>query len=47
MVSRSFAEGSQRLGRLAEVAVSAKQGERLTRRIGAERVAERDAPVAA
>src|SRR5438270_9127689 len=46
-VSRSFAEGSELLGRLADLAVSAKQVERLTRRIGAERVAERDADVAA
>ena len=46
-VSRSFAEGSELLGRLADLAVSAKQVERLTRRIGGERVAERDAQVAA
>jgi hypothetical protein len=46
-VSRSFAEGSELLERLADLAVSAKQVERLTRRIGAERVAERDAAVAA
>jgi hypothetical protein len=46
-VSRSFAEGSELLARLAEVAVSAKQVERVARRIGAERVAERDAAVAA
>jgi hypothetical protein len=46
-VSRSFAEGSELLGRLAELPVSAKRVERLTRRIGAERVAERDADVAA
>jgi hypothetical protein len=46
-VSRSFAEGSELLGRLANLPVSAKQVERLTRRIGAERVAERDAAVAA
>jgi hypothetical protein len=46
-VSRSFAEGSQLLERLAEVSVSAKQVERVTRRVGAERVAERDAVVAA
>jgi hypothetical protein len=46
-VSRSFAEGSQLLEQLAGLAVSAKQVERLTRRIGAERVAERDAEVAA
>jgi hypothetical protein len=46
-VSRSFAEGSELLGRLADLAVSAKQVERVARRIGAERVAERDAEVAA
>jgi len=46
-VSRSFTEGSELLERLADVAVSAKQVERVTRRIGAERVAERDQEVAA
>jgi hypothetical protein len=46
-VSRSFAEGSELLQRLADVAVSAKQVERVARRIGTERVAERDAQVAA
>jgi hypothetical protein len=46
-VSRSFAEGSELLERLADVPVSAKQVERVTRRIGHERVAERDAEVAA
>lgn len=46
-VSRSFAEGSELLERLAEVSVSAKQVERVARRIGSERVAERDAEVAA
>jgi len=46
-VSRSFAEGSELLERLADRAVSAKQVERVTRRIGTERVAERDAEVAA
>jgi hypothetical protein len=46
-VSRSFAEGSDLLGRLADLSVSAKQVERVARRIGAERVAERDAAVAA
>jgi hypothetical protein len=46
-VSRSFAEGSELLQRLADLPVSAKQVERVTRRIGAERVAERDAAVAA
>jgi len=46
-VSRSFAEGSELLQQLADLPVSAKQVERVTRRIGAERVAERDAQVAA
>jgi hypothetical protein len=46
-VSRSFTEGSQLLGQLADLSISAKQVERLTRRIGQERVAERDAEVAA
>lgn len=46
-VSRSFAEGSELLGRRADLAVSAKQVERVTRRVGQERVAERDAAVAA
>jgi len=46
-VSRSFAEGSELLDRLADLPVSAKQVERITRRIGAERVRERDAAVAA
>jgi hypothetical protein len=46
-VSRSFAEGSELLGQLAELSVSAKQVERVARRIGTERVAERDAEVAA
>src|SRR5437588_821470 len=46
-VSRSFAEGSELLERLADLPISAKQVERLTRRIGAERVAERDAEVRA
>jgi hypothetical protein len=46
-VSRSFAEGSELLGRLAELSVSAKQVERVARRIGQERVAEREAAVAA
>src|SRR5262249_26029847 len=46
-VSRSFAEGSDLLARLADTAVSAKQVERVTRRIGAERVAARDTQVAA
>ena len=46
-MSRSFAEGSELLERLADVSVSAKQVERVTRRIGAQRAAERDAEVAA
>jgi hypothetical protein len=46
-VSRSFAEGSELLEQLADLAVSAKQVERVTRRIGTARVAERDAAVAA
>jgi hypothetical protein len=46
-VSRSFAEGSELLAWLAERSVSAQQVERGTRRLGAERVAERDAAVAA
>ena len=46
-VSRSFAEGSELLEQLADLPVSAKQVERLTRRVGAERVAERDAEVRA
>ncbi len=46
-VSRSFAEGSELLGRLADLSVSAKQVERIARRIGKERVAERDTEVAA
>jgi hypothetical protein len=46
-VSRSFAEGSELLGQLAGLSVSAKQVERVARRIGQERVAERDAQVAA
>lgn len=45
--SRSFAEGSDLLKQLADLAVPAKQVERVTRRIGAERVSERDAAVAA
>jgi hypothetical protein len=45
-VSRSFAEGSELLERLADWPVSAKQVERVTRRVGNERVAERDAEVA-
>ena len=46
-VSRSFAEASELLERLADLSVSAKQVERLARRIGQERVAERQAEVAA
>lgn len=46
-VSRSFAEASELMRELAELPVSAKQVERLTRRIGEERVAERGAAVAA
>jgi hypothetical protein len=46
-VSRSFAEGSTLLEQLADLAVSAKQVERVCRRIGGERVAQRDAEVAA
>jgi hypothetical protein len=45
--SRSFAEGSTLLEQLADLRVSEKQVERVTRRIGAERVAERDAAVTA
>ena len=39
----SFEQGSQDLSKLAEVAVSAKQVERVCKRIGAERVAQRHA----
>jgi len=42
----SFEQGHQSLWELAEVAVSAKQVERLTRQVGSERVAERTAAVA-
>jgi hypothetical protein len=45
--SPSFQRGSQDLRVLAEVAVDAKQVERLTERIGHERPGERDAAVAA
>jgi hypothetical protein len=45
--SRSFAEASTTLHHLADLAVGCKQVERITERIGAERVAERDAQVAA
>lgn len=42
----SFAQGSQDLHKLAEVQVSAKQVERVCKRIGEERVGERDEAVA-
>jgi hypothetical protein len=45
--STSFAHGSQVLLKLAEVEVSAKQVERVCKGIGTERVAQRDAAVAA
>ena len=45
-VSRSFAEAGALMDRLAETPVPAKQVERLTRRVGSERVAERAAAVA-
>ena len=44
---RSFAEGSLLLDQLADLPTPEKQVERVTRRIGAERVAEREAAVAA
>ena len=44
---RSFAEGSALLDQLADLPVPEKQVERVTRRIGGERVAERAADVAA
>jgi hypothetical protein len=43
----SFAQGEQTLQELLAVRVSAKQVERLTRQVGSERVAERNAAVAA
>jgi hypothetical protein len=43
----SFAQGSQDLAKLAEVQVSAKQVERVCKRIGEERIAERNEAVAA
>jgi len=43
----SFRQGSQDLLKLAEIEVSAKQVERVVKRIGQERVAERDAAVTA
>ena len=46
-VGRSFAEASTNLQHLADLAVGPKQVERVTERIGAERVGERDAPAAA
>jgi hypothetical protein len=46
-VSRSFAEAGELMAQLADLSVSAKQVERVTRRIGEERVAERKAKVAA
>lgn len=46
-MSRSFAEAAELMRHLAETPASAKQVERLTRRVGEERVAERDAAVAA
>jgi hypothetical protein len=45
-VARSFAEASDLLQRLADLPLATKAVERLTRRIGAERVAERDTAVA-
>jgi hypothetical protein len=44
---RSFAEAGALLERLADLATPAKQVERVTHRIGAERVAEREAAAAA
>lgn len=44
---RSFAEASATLHHLADLAITPKQVERVTERIGAERVAERDAQTAA
>jgi hypothetical protein len=44
---RSFAEASALLEQLADLTTPEKQVERVTRRIGAERVAEREAAVAA
>ena len=45
VVSRSYQEAGALVRRLAELPVPDKQVERLTRRIGQERVAERDADV--
>jgi len=47
VVSRSYQEAGALVRRLAELPVPDKQVERLTRRIGGERVAERDADVKA
>lgn len=47
VTNASFAQGSQDLGKLAELEVSAKQVERVTKRIGQERVQQREAAVAA
>ena len=46
-VCRSFAQGSDALQKLADFPIPPKQVERVTERIGGERVAERDAAVAA
>ncbi len=46
VTNTSFAQGSQDLSKLAEVDVSAKQVERVCQRIGAERLAQRNAAVA-
>jgi hypothetical protein len=46
-VSRSFAEARDTVTHLTELSVSVKQVERVTERIGAERVAERDAAATA
>jgi hypothetical protein len=46
-MSRSFEQASKDLRKLAEVEVPTKQVERVCQRIGSERVAERDAAVAA
>ena len=45
MNNTSYKQGSRALLELAELTVSAKQVERVTDRIGAERCAERDAEV--
>src|SRR5205814_7562029 len=46
-VCRSFAEASAALRQLADLPTSPKQAERVTERMGAERVAEREAQTAA